>query len=210
MRVWELEKSTSFSPESPLKKNLGTAALHGPIAEAKLQTSSAWSSTRFHEVENIRKICKQTITWMDFRFDKLIIFFLCCSIFFLCQCVKSNQSIFEYWSVRKQSFDICIILDGAKNWTFLLYIAEKIKVYAWAPQTLTTDKNSFKNCVCFEMIVWFLLQNLQMMHTTHIYRKVTSSNTSRLEAHGGFSDYVLINGIFYHYVLWPFDKKMIS
>ena len=75
MRVWELEKSTSFSPESPLKKNLGTAALHGPIAEAKLQTSSAWSSTRFHEVENIRKICKQTITWMDFRFDKLIIFF---------------------------------------------------------------------------------------------------------------------------------------
>ena len=83
LRAW---KSTSFSPESPLKKNLGTAALHGPIAEAKLQTSSTWSSTRFHEAENIVA-----------RFDKLIKILYTVAllkvIILLCQCVKINQFI---------------------------------------------------------------------------------------------------------------------
>ena len=41
------------------------------------------------------------------------------------------------------------------------------------------------------------------------YRKVASSNTSRLEAHAGFFR-LLMKGFFYPYVLWPFDKKLIS
>ena len=38
---------------------------------------------------------------------------------------------------------------------------------------------------------------------------VTSSNTSRLEANAGFFR-LLMKGIFDPYVLWPFDKKLIS
>ena len=41
------------------------------------------------------------------------------------------------------------------------------------------------------------------------YRKVTSFNTSCLEAHAGFLR-LLMKGIFDPYVLWPFDKKLIS
>ena len=41
------------------------------------------------------------------------------------------------------------------------------------------------------------------------YRIVASSNTSRLEAHTGFFR-LLMKGIFYPYVLWPFDKELIS
>ena len=41
------------------------------------------------------------------------------------------------------------------------------------------------------------------------YRKVASSNTSRLEAHAGFFR-LLMKGIFNPYVLRPFDKKLIS
>ena len=40
------------------------------------------------------------------------------------------------------------------------------------------------------------------------YRKIASSNTSRLEAHEGFFR-LLMKGIFGSYVLWPFDKKLI-
>ena len=41
------------------------------------------------------------------------------------------------------------------------------------------------------------------------YRKVVSSNTSLLEAYAGFFR-LLTKGIFYPYVLWPFNKKLIS
>ena len=43
----------------------------------------------------------------------------------------------------------------------------------------------------------------------NMYRKVTSSNTSRLGAHAGFFRF-LMKGIFNPYVLWPYDKKLIS
>ena len=42
-----------------------------------------------------------------------------------------------------------------------------------------------------------------------VYRKVASSTTSHFEAHAGFSR-SLMKEIFDPYVLWPFDKKMIS
>ena len=42
------------------------------------------------------------------------------------------------------------------------------------------------------------------------YRKVASSNTSRLEAHAGFFRLLIMKGIFDPYVLWPFDTKLIS
>ena len=41
------------------------------------------------------------------------------------------------------------------------------------------------------------------------YRNVASSNTSLLEAHAGFFR-LLMKGIFVVYVLWPFDKKLIT
>ena len=41
------------------------------------------------------------------------------------------------------------------------------------------------------------------------YRKVASSNTSRLKAHAGIFK-LLMKEIFDPYVLWPFDKKLIS
>ena len=53
---------------------------------------------------------------------------------------------------------------------------------------------------------WFIqLPNLQEL----TYRIVASSNTSCLEAHAGFFR-LLMNGIFDPYVLWTFDKKLIS
>ena len=42
-----------------------------------------------------------------------------------------------------------------------------------------------------------------------IYRKVASSNKSRLETHAGFFR-LLLKEIFDPYVLRPFDKKLIS
>ena len=42
-----------------------------------------------------------------------------------------------------------------------------------------------------------------------VYRKVASSNTSCLEANAGFLK-LFMKGIFDTYVLWPFDKKLIS
>ena len=41
------------------------------------------------------------------------------------------------------------------------------------------------------------------------YRKVVSSNTSRLDAHAGFFR-LLVKGIFNPYVLRPYDKKLFS
>ena len=50
-----------------------------------------------------------------------------------------------------------------------------------------------------------------LLHETFTYKccKVASSNTTRLEAHAGFFR-LLMKGIFDPYVLWPFDKKLIS
>ena len=42
-----------------------------------------------------------------------------------------------------------------------------------------------------------------------IYCKVVSSKMSGLEAYAGFFR-LLMKGIFDHYVLWPFEKKLIS
>ena len=50
-----------------------------------------------------------------------------------------------------------------------------------------------------------LLLNFEILFR---YRKIASSNTSRLEAHVGFFR-LLIKGIFGPNVLWPLDKKLI-
>ena len=41
------------------------------------------------------------------------------------------------------------------------------------------------------------------------YRKIASTHKSRLEAHADFFR-LLMKGIVNPYVLWPFDKKLIS
>ena len=48
-----------------------------------------------------------------------------------------------------------------------------------------------------------------MKSTKYIYRKVARSNTSRLEAHAGFFR-LIMKGTFDPFVLWPFDKNLIS
>ena len=53
------------------------------------------------------------------------------------------------------------------------------------------------------------LKHAMFIGLVNEYRKVASSNTSRLEAHDGFFR-LLMKGIFNPYVLWPFDKKLIS
>ena len=53
-----------------------------------------------------------------------------------------------------------------------------------------------------------VLINILWVSPMVIYRKIASSNTSRLEAHVGFFR-LLMKGIFGPYVLWPFDKKLI-
>ena len=45
-------------------------------------------------------------------------------------------------------------------------------------------------------------------HLLRSYRKVASSNTSRLEAHAGIYR-LLMKGIFDSHVLWSFEKKLI-
>ena len=59
----------------------------------------------------------------------------------------------------------------------------------------------------FDCIRHFSCQNPRGFGCT--YRKVASSNMSRLEAHEGFFRY-LMKGIFDPYVLLPFDEKLIS
>ena len=57
-------------------------------------------------------------------------------------------------------------------------------------------------CLTNWIEIWKILEEFQ-------YRKVTSSNTSRLEAPAGFFR-LLMKEILDPYVLWPFDKKLIS
>ena len=57
--------------------------------------------------------------------------------------------------------------------------------------------------------VKFILYKIAQIQKDLIYRKVASSNMFRLEAHADFFR-LLMKGIFDPYVLWPFDKKLIS
>ena len=57
-------------------------------------------------------------------------------------------------------------------------------------------------------ISWKNLTKKKLINS-YIYCRVASSNTIRLEAHAGFFR-LLMKGIYDPYVLWHFDKKMIS
>jgi hypothetical protein len=64
------------------------------------------------------------------------------------------------------------------------------------------------------LFLWFLISIVlcifsDVKRNWGEYRKVTSSNMSRLEAHAGFFR-LLMKGNFDPYLLWPFDKKLIS
>ena len=56
-------------------------------------------------------------------------------------------------------------------------------------------------------------ENSFKMYYFHVvyynHHKIASSNTSHLEAHTGFFK-LYMDGILGPYVLWPFDKKLIS
>ena len=55
----------------------------------------------------------------------------------------------------------------------------------------------------------FRMEQVDQKVHQKVYHKVVSSNTSHLEAYADFSR-LLMKGIFYPYVVWPFDKKLIS
>ena len=63
--------------------------------------------------------------------------------------------------------------------------------------------------VSYLLITFNFTSEARLFTTCSGYRKVASSNTSCLEAHAGFFR-LLMKGIFDPYVLWPFDKKLIS
>ena len=64
--------------------------------------------------------------------------------------------------------------------------------------------------ICTNLVTYTKFKDARKIaHTVAAYCKVTSSNTSRIEAHAGFFR-LLLKGIFDPYVLRPFDKKLIS
>ena len=69
--------------------------------------------------------------------------------------------------------------------------------------------NFYVDCVIGKVIHPKYYKHWCVFHAESKYRKVASSNTTCLGAHAGFFK-LLIKGIFDHYVLWPFDKKLIS
>ena len=63
---------------------------------------------------------------------------------------------------------------------------------------------------CVKLLTkWQFLPILIKILLLLVYRKFTSSNTSRLEAHAGFFR-LLMKWIFNPYVPWLFDKKLLS
>ena len=83
-------------------------------------------------------------------------------------------------------------------------IREPWKYFTWVCWRLSKPSNSRSGSA----LKYQLHQSLWTKNFIK-YHKVASSNTSRLEAHTGFFR-LLIKGIFDPYVLWPFDKKLIS
>ena len=94
-------------------------------------------------------------------------------------------------------------------------------IIAWSRTTFSYSSRTTKHSYIFEPklqwgqcpdeIVLKFSNNAYdfMIYFFLSYRKVASSNTSCLEAHAGFLR-LLMKGIFYPYVLRPFDKKLIS
>ena len=72
---------------------------------------------------------------------------------------------------------------------------------AWMPWTTL-----LQICVSYHIV---LLGHNGAKNFHVAYRKIVSSNTSRLEAHASFFR-LLMKGIFDPYVLWHFDQNLIS
>ena len=127
-------------------------------------------------------------------------------------CLKTNILKGNFWILRIENFQklgiILIILNVIKNFQkhkveFFNKISEKIWDYFDEENWLW--KSNFGT-------FWHLPTNYTISQNSTIYygyRRVASSNSSCLEAHAGFFR-LLMKGIFDPYVLWPFDKKLIS
>ena len=105
-----------------------------------------------------------------------------------CFCRKSSGGIiYQNVFLLKSFLAKCFysIVPGSSSKPYVWIMAQKIRQFI-----KSTDSN-----------IWVWEKN--------IYRKITSSNTSHLEAHAGFFR-LLKKGIFNPYVLWLFDKKLIS
>ena len=79
------------------------------------------------------------------------------------------------------------------------YIHWPIVFYPW-------HFGKFLNIIVKKNQLMFLLNQVILENA---YRKIACSKTSRLEGHAGFFR-LLRKGIFDPYVMWPFDKKLIS
>ena len=93
----------------------------------------------------------------------------------------------------------------ASSWPFKRYFFKFKKLWFISYQCCFTIYLFTKKFISRNMI---LSVHSKFSHLTR-YRKVASSNTSCLEAHAGFFR-LIMKGIFNPYVLWPFDKKLIS
>ena len=99
----------------------------------------------------------------------------------------------KFWKVKKKYSGFSIYKNRSN-----LSIPCKIRF------SLACIKDAFWGLWLFWRIFFYILNQVNW-----IYRKVASSNTSHLEAHAVFFR-LLMKGSFDLYVLWPFDKKLIS
>ena len=91
-------------------------------------------------------------------------------------------------------------LESSQDLNFKLVIETKAQLWPLIfPELWTEPEQNFYK------IKYFKNQSLSKI----TYRKVESSNTSRLEAQACFFR-LLMKEIFYPYALWPFDKKLLS
>ena len=149
---------------------------------------------------------------------------------------KISRKISKVWKVRSlmpcpsigpfKLFWTCSICFGHdqmfwtcfKMWNSVVDLSKPIWTYdklwmnrpkSWALKQILGSKNYFAKWHLFSSGQIKVPQEwLGFWRADLRYRKVASSNTSRLEAHAGFFR-LLMKGIFDCYVLWLFDKKLI-
>ena len=112
----------------------------------------------------------------------------------VCWVVKVQPTEFKI-SLKFQSFWMCFLKEYCVLYSLIFFIC-----------SIFEELYHPKFCPIFvcSWLCWF-----KNMKTSFEYRKVASSSPSRIEPHAGLFR-LLMKGIFDPYVLWTFDKKLIS
>ena len=107
------------------------------------------------------------------------------------------KSIFEYSRLVKYMY-MEILVFG-----FITIYANSLQLDNWRSFVFSNCKLALSTTE-----KGLIDSSLEDIKNQWIFRKIASSNTSRLDADECFFR-LLMMGIFYPYVLWPFDKKLI-